>query len=373
MSVFRLKEFFSGAAARSSCLNLSSSFAEPLTMAELISLEPSLPERLATLSLNYPAADGSEALRARIASYVGAAPEEVIVTNGADEALLLVYTALIRPSDRVVVQTPAYEPLLALARRAGAEVVTWQGHEAGGWRPSLEELEQHLRTPTRLVVVNFPHNPTGFTPDRVYSERLRHMVLGAGVILVVDEVYNGLPGGSRNPSAATLDGPCIGISGMSKVFGMPGVRIGWICTRDRKLIKAVQEARSFMNSFVSALSEVAAEAALAHADAIIERNSRIASEGREHLEAFLARAGDHFSAVMPEAGVNAFVRWHGEGSTDDLSKWALSEAGLLLAPSSYFDAGSSHVRIGFGRSFIAQGLSDLDQLTRASSTQVARP
>ena len=113
MSVFRLKEFFSGAAARSSRLNLSSSFAEPLTMAELITLEPGLTVRLATLSLNYPAADGSEALRARIASYVGVAPEEVIVTNGADEALLLVYTALIRPSDRVVVQTASLRASLS--------------------------------------------------------------------------------------------------------------------------------------------------------------------------------------------------------------------------------------------------------------------
>jgi aspartate/methionine/tyrosine aminotransferase len=332
-------------------------------MAELIDLEPSLTERLARLALNYPAANGSEALRARIASYVGVAPEEVIVANGADEALLLVYTALIRPGDRVVVQTPAYEPLSALARRAGAEIVFWQAHEADGWRPSLQDLERHLRTPTRLVVVTFPNNPTGFTPDKAYSEQLRHIVLGAGAILVVDEVYNGLPDGSRIPSTATLDAPCIGISGMSKVFGMPGVRIGWICTRDPELIKAIREARSFMNSFVSALSEAAAEAALGHADAIIARNSRFALEGRWHLEAFLARAGDRFSAVIPEAGVNAFIRWHGEGSTNDLSRWALSEAGLLLAPSSYFNAGSSHIRIGFGRSFIAQGLSDLDQLT----------
>ena len=364
MNVFQLKEFFSGTAARAARLNLSSSFAEPLTMAELIALEPSLPERLTALSLNYPAADGGEALRARIASYVGAEPNEIIVTNGADEALVLVYMALLQPGDRVMVQTPAYEPLLALARRAGAEVVPWQAHEDSGWRPSLEELEQHLQTPTRLVVMNFPHNPTGFTPDGAYREKLHEIVSSTETILVADEVYNGLPGSTRLPSAALADGRCIGISGMSKVFGMPGVRIGWICTRDHELIKAVREARSFMNSFVSGLSEVAAEAALDHADAIITRKSRFAIEGKEHLKAFLARAGDRFSAVIPEAGVNAFVRWHGDGSTDDLSRRALSKAGLLLAPSSYFNAGSSHVRIGFGRSFIAQGLSDLDQLTR---------
>lgn len=361
--MFRLKAFFSNAAA-STRLNLSSSFAEPVSMAELIELEPTLPERLAGLSLNYPPADGGEDLRARIASFIGVAPDEVMVTNGADEALTIAYTALVRPGDRVVVHTPAYEPLLALARQAGADAVPWQAHEADEWRPSLDELERHLRTPTRLVVVNFPHNPTGFSPDPSYLEQLRAMVVRAGSILFTDEIYNGLPGHARIASAAAAGGSCLGVSGLSKVFGMPGVRIGWIGTRDRALFAKLREARSFMNSFASCLSEAVAEAAFVHADAIIERNSRLATEGKRHLEAFLDRAGDRFSAVVPEAGVNAFVRWHGEGSSDDLSRRALSEAGLLLAPSSHFDAGSAHVRIGFGRSFIAEGLADLDQLTR---------
>ncbi len=365
MSGFRLKTFFSSGAA-SARLNLSSSFAEPLSMAELIQLEPALPERLAALSLNYPAADGGELLRERIASFIGVAPEEVLVTNGADEALTITYAALIGRTSRVVVHTPAYEPLLALARQAGAEVVPWQAHEADGWQPSLDLLERLLRTPTDLVVVNFPHNPTGFMPEPSYFEQLRSLVAAAGSVLLVDEIYNGLPLHARTESIAAADGPCLSVSGLSKVFGMPGVRVGWIATRDRALLARLREARSFMNSFVSCLSEEVAQAALAHADEIIGRNSRIATEGKAHLEAFLAQAGDRFSAVVPEAGVNAFVRWHGEGSTDELSRRALLEAGLLLAPSSYFDAGSAHVRIGFGRSFIAQGLSDLERLTRGS-------
>ena len=369
--MFRLKAFFSSPGAQSARLNLSSSFAEPLSLNELSELEPTLLERLSRLSLNYPAADGGEPLRARVASYMGVAPDEVMVTNGADDALSIAYAAVIRPGDRVIVQAPAYEPLLALARRAGADVVPWHAHESDGWCPSLEGLQNQLGTATRLVVVNFPHNPTGFSPELPYLNQLRSMVESAGAVLLVDEVYNGLPADAAFRSVAAAGGPCISVSGMSKVFGAPGLRIGWICTQDEPLLARLRETRSFLNSFPSSLSELTAEAVLAHADAIIARNSRLAAEGRAHLEAFLTRAGDRFSAVLPQAGVNAFVRWHGETSTDDLSRWALSEAGLLLAPSSYFDAGSAHIRIGFGRSFVEQGLAELEQLTRTASAHLA--
>jgi len=368
MPDFALKRFFNQPAAATSRVNLSPSFAEPLGTAALLALEPGAAERFSALPLNYSTAFGAKALREAIAArYEHISPDEVVAASGGDDTLPSLFMALLQPGDHVVVHSPIYQPLAGLAAWCGAEIDFWPAVEAAGWAPSLAELERLLRPNTRMIVTNFPHSPTGFVPERGVLEEVIALADGVGAILVGDEIYRGLPleGRTEAPSLADLTARAVVVSSVSKTFGLPGLRVGWLATRDAATLDAVRGFRMYQNSYIGAPTEFLATVAVRHADRILGGHLSLAHANLATLGAFIERNADCFSWIPPLGGVVAFPRWLGAESTSALSDRLLRDHGLLLAPSAYFGGGERHVRFGFGTSSTTEGLELLEEALRA--------
>src|SRR5262249_46824061 len=209
---------------------VSASDCEPLTVRELLAIAGTSADVLGDLRLAYAESAGGPALRARIAAmYPGLGTDDILVCGAPEEAIYLAMTTLLGPGDRVVVQVPCYQSLLEIAEHRGADVARWPLVETErGWRADLDQLAALMVPGTKLVIMNTPHNPTGWLATaRLVDDR--------GAYLFADEMYAGLerPAGARLPPAATLSARAISLWGMSKSFALPGLRIGWLATRDR--------------------------------------------------------------------------------------------------------------------------------------------
>ena len=356
---FELKRFFNDGSASTARANLSPSFAEPLSTAELLAFEPDAAAQLTRLPLSYTGMHGGPELRAAIADqYRQLGPDAIVATCGADDALSLLFMALVGEGDHVIVQSPIYQPLTSVAAWCGAEVTLWPASERDAWQPQLEHLRRLLRPTTRLIVVNFPHSPTGFVPDQDYLEQLSSLADDANVTVVCDEIYRGLPltDDGEPPSLADLSRRAVVWNGMSKVYGLPGLRVGWVATRDEEVLVNVKRLHMHFNSFVGAPSEFLATLALRQKEHILGRNLTLAKDNLAQLQRFLGQHTDLFSVHDPRGGVVIFPRWLGDESTTVLSERLLREAGVLLAPSAYFATDERHVRIGFGTSTFSASL-----------------
>ncbi len=361
---FALKRFFNDGLASTARANLSPSFAEPLSTAELLAFEPDAAAHLTRLPLSYTAMHGGPELRTAIASqYRQLGPEDIIATCGADDALALLFLALVEAGDHVIVHSPIYQPLTSVAAWCGAEITLWPASEQQAWQPPLEHLRRLLQPTTRLIVVNFPHSPTGFVPDQDYLEQLSSLADDAGITVICDEIYQGLPltDAGEPPSLADLSQRAVVLNSISKVYGLPGLRVGWVATRNAAVLVNVKGLRMHFNSFIGAPSEFLATLALRQTEQILGRNRTLAKNNLGLLQRFLTQHTDLFSWHDPRGGVVIFPRWLGEESTSVLSERLLQETGVLLAPSAYFAADERHVRIGFGTATFPASLAAFEE------------
>lgn len=356
---FRLKTFFNDEATLAARGSLSGSYSELATIPELLALEPGLTDAYLRVPLGYAPLNGGAELRALIAARVGnLAADEVIVTGGSDDAIALLVQTLLRPGERAVVHAPAYQPLTAPLEARGVPVLPWFADETRGWAPSLPRLEALIAPGTRLLIVNFPHNPTGWYPDPAFVRDLIAIAERHDLLILSDEVYAGLPlvEGLRCDSLAALTPRAITLGSLTKVFGMPGVRIGWLATRNAEALAAARRYRMYQNSYATTPGEFLACVALRHADAILARNAAIARDNLALLADFLDARPHLFSWQRPVAGSVCFTRWHGPGDTTQLGQAFLARTGYLLATSDHLLAGRRHARIGFGTRDFAQAL-----------------
>ncbi|MCH9687275.1 MAG: pyridoxal phosphate-dependent aminotransferase, partial [Deltaproteobacteria bacterium] len=211
---------------------LCASDCESMTVGELLAMADVSPETLLATPLGYGDSQGDPRLRTAIAARTpGLTAEQLVVTSAPQEGIFLAMSALLQPGDRVVVTTPCYQSLAEVGRARGCEIVPWPVRPtATGWSLDLDELET-LAAGATMVVVNFPHNPTGYLPSRSTFESLADIVQRQGAWLFSDEMYRGLEpsAAQRLPSAAQLDHErTVSLGGLSKAYGLPGLRIGWL-------------------------------------------------------------------------------------------------------------------------------------------------
>jgi aspartate/methionine/tyrosine aminotransferase len=346
---------------------LASSDCESLALAELLELADAA-ERAAwsELRLGYTESAGLAELRERIASgYPGLGAADV-VTGAPEELLYLFARTRFGPGDRVIVTYPGYQSLYAIASAAGARVERWTPEETerGFWFDP-GRLAALAKPGAAAIVVNFPHNPTGALPSRAEWAEVVATAERCGATLLADEMYRGLEydaDAMLSPGAVACERG-VSLGGLSKAYGLPGLRVGWLASRDRALIEAVQGYKDYTTICASAPSERLAVIALKNASRLIARCREIVAANRPLLEALASREHGRFRWRAPLAGPVAFVRFE-PGEASAFCERMATSAGIMLLPSTVFEWGDSHVRFGFGRRGFPQALAALDAYLR---------
>jgi aspartate/methionine/tyrosine aminotransferase len=347
--------------------NLSASDCESMTVGELLELSGTPASELTDLHLGYTESQGHPALREALAGlYAVCGAGDVVVANAPEEAILVAMETMLEKGDRVVIQTPCYQSLRQIAIHKGCEVAPWEVVETeSGWSADLDRLDSLLTGGTKLLVVNFPHNPTGLHVDGATWRKLLGMAAERGIRVFSDEMYRGVERGDdqRLPSACDVLDDAVTLWGTSKSFGLPGLRMGWLVTRDRPLLDAFMATKDYTSICSSATGELLTRSAASVAGKLFDRSRRIIRENLALTEEFMRRHEETFAWRRPDAGPVAFVRLR-EGSAAALADGARERGGVLLVPSPIFEHGDSHLRFGLGRKAFPEGLAVLERWLR---------
>lgn len=360
---FALERYF-GRYEFSAPYMLSAADCESWTAGEIFALEDGSLDAFCSMRFAYTESQGEPSLRDEISGLTGGvAPEQCVVFAGAEEAIFITMHALLSPGDHAVVLFPAYQSLHEVARHVGAEVSYWEMHEEDGWRPSMDELRTLIRQETRCIVVNTPHNPTGFHFSAADMTELIAIAREHDVWLFCDEVYRfgEYDPSTLLPAVASQYQKGISVGVMSKSFGLAGLRLGWIAAQDADLIDRILAWKDYTTICTSAPAEFLSGIALRHRDGIIARNREIINENRARLLAFFARHSDLFSCEEPLAGPVCFPRYLGEEGAEAFCDTLIRERGVILLPSTVFGAGDHHIRFGFGRRDMVPALAVLEE------------
>lgn len=346
---------------------LCASDCETFSLAELLAMEPGAAEAFSALRLGYTETAGGAGLRRQIASlYEGISADDVLVFSGAEEAIFVFMNAALRAGDHVLVHSPCYQSLGSVAAAAGCRVTGWQTEAGSGWEIDPADLSALASGDTRAIVVNFPHNPTGYLPDKDRFAAVVEFARRRGLLLFSDEVYRFLEydAADRLPAACEIYERGVSLGVMSKSFGLAGLRLGWVACRDRSVLRAMAALKDYTTICAAAPSEFLAALALRRRDGILARNREIIRGNLALLDAFFARHEGLFSWQRPRAGPVAFPAVRFATASEEFCAGLLREHGVLLAPGLLFGAEAQHFRIGFGRRDFRRGLEVVSDYVR---------
>ncbi len=349
---------------------LCASDCETVTIAELLQMAGSSLEEFGQLRLGYTQAQGNLGLRTAVShTYKTIQPDDVMILNSPEEGIYLTMRTLLEPGDHVIVLTPAYNSLLAIAQHITGNVSEWEiTPTPTGWQIDLSAFEKLVTPETKLIIVNFPHNPTGFLPTLDQFQTIVDIAQRHNTWLFCDEMYRGLELNQTAPlpSAADLYHRAIVLSGLSKVQGLPGLRSGWLIIQDADIRAQLQNWKHYTSICPPAPSEFLAEIALKVQAQLIARNQALIEQNVQAATEFFERWPHLFEWRPPQAGSVALVGLNVPSATDYCHKLA-PQAGVLLLPSSYLGYGDRHVRIGFGRSDFIENLAVYERYLLAAT------
>lgn len=347
--------------------NLSESGVRPLTMRELVE-DPATLEALLDQPLVYSQSNGTIALRQAISAlYPGAGVDHVEVTNGGSEANLVVTWRLVEPGDEVVMLVPNYMQTWGLARAFGGTVRQWRMVEdtaAGRWRPDLDALGSLVTPRTKLIVLCNPNNPTGARLTAAELDAIARVADGCGAWILSDEIYRGAElDGQETASMWGRSPRAIVTSGLSKAYGLPGLRIGWIVAPP-ELTASFWSYHDYTTIAPGTLSDRMAQVALApgRRERLLERTRGILRANLPALERWLTAAGG-FEWTRPEAGAILYVRYAHPVNSTTLVTRLREEKSVLVVPGDHFGM-DGYLRLGFGEplDYMHGGLSRLGDL-----------
>ncbi len=361
-------------------INLSESGVLPLRLEELVDTDADLNALLAQ-DLGYPQSNGSPELRAEIAAlYPGATLDSVEVTNGGAEANFLVAWHLLEPGDEIVAMLPNYMQIVGLARTLGARVRPWWLREAPTarglrWQPDLDHLATLVGPRTKLVALCNPNNPTGARLTEGELDAVAAIAARHGAWIVADEIYRGAElDGRETPSAWGRYERTIVTSGLSKAYGLPGLRIGWVVAPP-PVIAQLWAHHDYTTIAPSALSDRLARLALAapRRARLLDRTRHLLRTNYPVLRAWLEAHGDEMAHIPPEAGAIAFVRYHHAINSTELAERLRATRSVLVVPGDHFEM-DGYLRIGYGGDLdqLCAGLARLDELLAAVPVGAAR-
>jgi aspartate/methionine/tyrosine aminotransferase len=307
---FELERFFAPYEFSTKYL-LGSSDCESMSINDLLALDDDAKNDFGDVWLGYTEYEGDPLLRAEIATlYKNVQSGQILVFSGAEEAIFAYMNTALGAGDHVIVHAPSYQSLYEIARANGCEVSFWMADEAQGWDLDLNWLEDNIRPNTRAVVINTPHNPTGYLMSHEKFDALITILRARGIELFCDEVYRGLEHDEKDRLPAACDayelGTSLGV--MSKTYGLAGLRIGWIATRNKARYDKMAQFKDYTTICNSAPSEFLSRIALRHREKIVNRNLDIIRTNLALLDDFFARYEPYIEWQRPRAGSIGFPR-----------------------------------------------------------------
>jgi aspartate/methionine/tyrosine aminotransferase len=346
--------------------HLTASDMESMTVRDLLDLGTDADrEAFNATSLGYTETWGAPDLRAAIAStYDTMAQDNILTLAGAGEGLYALARVLLGPDDHAIVPTPNYQSAETVPAAICATTGIPMREERGYWRLDVDAVKAAIRPNTRLISLNFPHNPTGALMPRADLDALITLARANGIYILCDEVYRGveLDPDLRMPQIADVYERGISLNVLSKAYGLPGLRIGWLASADRDILQRVERYKHYLSICNAAPAERLGVIALAARDQIFARNRALLQRNLADFEALLSDFPGLIEFTAPEGGCVAYPRYTGPGTVDTFCADLIENHGILLLPSAMYrsDLGptpTDRFRIGLGRDrAVADGL-----------------
>lgn len=342
-------------------INLSESGVHPMTVADLLHLAGREEEGVNGIRLSYGQSNGSDQLRERIASlYPGATEASVLVTVGGAEANFVGHWHLLDPGKPAAVMLPNYMQVPGMVENFGAPLLPFHLREETGWQPDLEELRGALRSGANFILVTNPNNPTGACLSKEAMDGIVELAEESGAWILSDEVYQGAEVvGDETPSFWGRTERVLVTNSLSKAYGLPGLRLGWI-VGPAALIQDLWGRTDYTTISPASLSDHLATLALEPETRkkILQRTRGIVRENFGAMKEWIEEHQGLFSYRPPDAGAICYMRYHREVNSSAFAEKLRAEKDLLVVPGDHF--GMDHyLRIGFGnpRKELLEGLS----------------
>ena len=339
---------------------------ESLAMRDLLAMADREDQELwNNLQLGDTTTEGMPRLRHLIAQeiYKELKEHQILCFPGTEVAGLSTLFALCESGDHVIVLTPCYQALIEIPKLKGCEITQLALREENNWCIDIEAIRTMIKANTKWLIINFPHNPSGqvITPEEL--KNLIKLLDEHGVWLFSDESSRllGAPIDGWAEPAAVLYPKAISLNGMSKAFGLTGLRIGWVACQDSAVIKKIKEAKNYTAVANSTPSEALSLIAIKNKDSILEKNNQILSDNLVVLDLFFTKNQKLFSWVWPQGGCVGWVHYKGKEDIELFCKKLLRETGVLLMPASVYDVKENYFRIGFGQKDMVTAIGKLQQ------------
>lgn len=357
MRNFELEVFFSKWEFKAK-YHLTASDMESMTLKELLGMaSPKDREAYDNLWLGYTETYGLPALRQEIAStYDQVKEDNILCFTGAEEGIYAAMRSMLTVLDHAIVIVPNYQAAETLPMSI-CDVTGIALKAENNWELDIDEIMGALRPNTKLISINFPNNPTGKIISKDQLESLVDIARAFGIYIFSDEVYRGLEldESKRLPQIADIYEKGLSLNVMSKAYGLPGLRIGWIASQDKEILATIERYKHFLTICNSAPSEILSVIALKNRDKLLKRNRNLISDNLDKLDKFFAEFPYLFEWKRPDGGAVGYPKYLGRKPCEEFCEDLLNETGVLLLPPSIYTSEllptpEDHFRIGFGRS-----------------------
>ncbi|MCK5097777.1 MAG: aminotransferase class I/II-fold pyridoxal phosphate-dependent enzyme [Desulfobacteraceae bacterium] len=364
---FKLERFFAKYEFTAKHL-LCCSDCEGLTIKELLEMADTNTLKMwDNLHLGYTDSKGHPVLRQEISMlYEDIYPSEILVA-APEEAIFIAMNTILSPKDHIIVTYPGYQSLFEIADSIGCSIDRWEpDYDTNGFSFDIEKLEALIQKNTKMIIINFPHNPTGVHLNQEQSNAIMEIAKYNNIFLFADEMYQFLEHNKNNKIESVCDSYENGISlcGMSKSFSLAGLRIGWLATKNKEIYDKACEFKDYTTICNSAPSEILAIMGLRSKNEIIKKNLELIKTNLNLLDAFFENYNSIFEWHRPIAGPIAFPRLKLDKPVSLFCKEILDQKSVLLLPSDLYEYKSNNFRIGFARKNLPECLNKFEEYVK---------
>ena len=308
--------------------------------------------RYADEPLGYALGNGYLPLREKLSSlYETVTPDQIAIMNGGEEAIYVTMRALLKPGDEIVVQMPLYQSLSVIAKEIGCSIIEYRPVFEEKWAFDLKILKTKITPKTRMLILNYPHNPTGACLTAMEMASVTELCREHNLYLIADEVYRFLrmDESCSDASFADLYENAVALGSFSKTFAVPGLRLGWVAAKSQELMHKLLAYRHFTSTCSNLPCQWIAGELLNKRDDIMQRNNSIVRQNAALLEKFVTQYADLFAYVPPKGATMAYVKLLGGQGAMDFCMEILEHTGVLIVPSSVLENSDEYLRVGLCR------------------------